>query len=149
MLHAQHWASRPAQPRFVILFRQDSRHALLPVLDARRFPKKCPPQFSMTSKVTYQRLPDATRPVVVLAARQQHLAAQAGSEGLDGGTGQHGLAAAADQGLLHKLRGFRRHDGRLSRQLRGANFERLVALKAKYDPKNLFRLNANVPPKIG
>jgi len=31
----------------------------------------------------------------------------------------------------------------------GANFERLVALKAKYDPQNLFRLNANVPPKIG
>ena len=31
----------------------------------------------------------------------------------------------------------------------GPNFERLVALKAKYDPQNLFRLNANVPPKIG
>lgn len=31
----------------------------------------------------------------------------------------------------------------------GANFERLVALKAKYDPNNLLRLNANVPPKIG
>jgi FAD/FMN-containing dehydrogenase len=31
----------------------------------------------------------------------------------------------------------------------GGNFERLVALKAKYDPTNLFRLNANVPPKIG
>jgi len=30
----------------------------------------------------------------------------------------------------------------------GANFERLVALKAKYDPMNLFRLNANVPPKL-
>jgi len=31
----------------------------------------------------------------------------------------------------------------------GANFERLVALKAKYDPTNQFRLNANVPPKLG
>ncbi len=30
----------------------------------------------------------------------------------------------------------------------GRNFERLVALKAKYDPMNLFRLNANVPPSI-
>jgi FAD/FMN-containing dehydrogenase len=30
----------------------------------------------------------------------------------------------------------------------GPNFERLVALKTKYDPNNLFRLNANVPPKI-
>jgi hypothetical protein len=26
-------------------------------VDARRFPKKCPPQFSMTFKVTYQHLP--------------------------------------------------------------------------------------------
>ena len=28
----------------------------------------------------------------------------------------------------------------------GANYRRLVALKDKYDPTNLFRRNANVPP---
>jgi len=29
----------------------------------------------------------------------------------------------------------------------GANFERLVALKTRVDPDNLFRMNANVAPK--
>ena len=36
-----------------------------------------------------------------------------------------------------------------NRENYGANFERLIGLKAKYDPQNLFRLNANIPPKIG
>lgn len=30
----------------------------------------------------------------------------------------------------------------------GPNYERLVALKNKYDPTNLFRLNANIHPTV-
>ena len=29
----------------------------------------------------------------------------------------------------------------------GPNYDRLVALKNKYDPSNFFRMNHNVPPK--
>jgi len=37
-------------------------------------------------------------------------------------------------------------DGEEVRAAFGARYDRLVALKTKYDPTNLFRLNANVPP---
>ena len=32
------------------------------------------------------------------------------------------------------------------REAYGANYERLVALKKKYDPTNLFRENSNIRP---
>jgi hypothetical protein len=38
-------------------------------------------------------------------------------------------------------------DGGRMKATYGANYDRLVALKTKTDPNNLFRLNANVPPK--
>jgi FAD/FMN-containing dehydrogenase len=31
----------------------------------------------------------------------------------------------------------------------GATWERLRAIKARYDPTNLFRLNQNIPPALG
>jgi len=37
-------------------------------------------------------------------------------------------------------------DGRISRDLWGANYERLVAVKQRYDPDNAFRLNHNIGP---
>ena len=31
----------------------------------------------------------------------------------------------------------------------GANFDRLSAIKRRYDPDNLFRSNRNIPPAAG
>src|SRR5262249_48194893 len=37
-------------------------------------------------------------------------------------------------------------DGRIARGLWGANYERLVGIKRRYDPANTFRLNHNIDP---
>ena len=39
-------------------------------------------------------------------------------------------------------------DGRLARGLWGANYERLVTIKRRYDPDNTFRLNHNINPAL-
>jgi FAD/FMN-containing dehydrogenase len=30
----------------------------------------------------------------------------------------------------------------------GDNYKRLASVKAKYDPRNLFRVNQNIPPTV-
>ena len=47
-----------------------------------------------------------------------------------------GEAGTAEEGMARIKAGY------------GANYERLVALKAKYDPTNLFRHNQNIPPTV-
>ncbi len=39
-----------------------------------------------------------------------------------------------------------RDDAALVRSAFGANYDRLVGVKTKYDPTNFFRLNQNIPP---
>jgi hypothetical protein len=37
-------------------------------------------------------------------------------------------------------------EGRIREAYPGSTFERLAAIKGRYDPTNLFRLNQNIPP---
>jgi Berberine and berberine like len=37
-------------------------------------------------------------------------------------------------------------EGRIREAYPGSTYERLVAIKGRYDPTNLFRLNQNIPP---
>ena len=52
----------------------------------------------------------------------------------------------SDGGVYLNFPGFLEEGEDLMRSGYGDNYERLGALKAKYDPGNLFRLNPNVPP---
>ena len=52
----------------------------------------------------------------------------------------------SDGGLYLNFAGFGEEKEALVRAGYGANYERLAALKAKYDPTNLFRMNQNITP---
>jgi FAD/FMN-containing dehydrogenase len=49
-------------------------------------------------------------------------------------------------GVYLNFPGFLEEGEQLVRQDYGENYERLVEVKSKYDPENLFRLNANIEP---
>jgi FAD/FMN-containing dehydrogenase len=49
-------------------------------------------------------------------------------------------------GMYLNFPGFLEEGERLLRDAYGENYQRLVALKNKYDPTNLFRLNQNIKP---
>ncbi|HEY5538712.1 MAG TPA: FAD-binding oxidoreductase [Thermoplasmata archaeon] len=52
-------------------------------------------------------------------------------------------------GLYLNFPGLGEEGDALVRAAYGANYDRLVALKQKYDPENFFRLNQNINPKSG
>ena len=49
----------------------------------------------------------------------------------------------ADRSYVNNLTA---EDGRMVHQVWGANYERLVTIKRRYDPSNIFRLNHNIDP---
>jgi FAD/FMN-containing dehydrogenase len=59
------------------------------------------------------------------------------------------LRAYSAGGIYLNFPGFLEEGEQLVRESFGENYERLAAVKAAYDPGNLFRLNPNVSPKAG
>src|SRR5581483_3434856 len=61
-----------------------------------------------------------------------------------------GLAAELDDGDPGAYAGFLDDEGeeRVRAAYPGATWERLSAVKARYDPDNVFRLNQNIPPGV-
>ena len=51
-------------------------------------------------------------------------------------------------GVYLNFPGLGEEEEALARAGYGVNFERLAALKARYDPDNLFRMNINIPPAV-
>lgn len=61
--------------------------------------------------------------------------------------GPNTWTASSTGGLYLNFPGLGEEKDELVRAGYGVNYERLTALKAKYDPANLFRMNLNIPPK--
>jgi FAD/FMN-containing dehydrogenase len=57
------------------------------------------------------------------------------------------LRSFSDGGIYLNFPGFLEEGEQLAREGYGENYERLAEVKAKYDPTNVLRLNANVEPK--
>jgi FAD/FMN-containing dehydrogenase len=57
------------------------------------------------------------------------------------------MHSLSDGGIYLNFPGFLEEGDQLLREGYGQNYERLVDVKTKYDPTNLFRLNANIEPK--
>jgi hypothetical protein len=62
-----------------------------------------------------------------------------------------GFAAALRQGDTGAYVNFLADEGaaRIRAAYPGATWDRLAAIKGRYDPTNLFRLNQNIPPSEG
>jgi FAD/FMN-containing dehydrogenase len=60
------------------------------------------------------------------------------------------FAAALQQGATGAYVNFLGDEGaeRVRDAYPGATWDRLAAIKARYDPTNLFRLNQNIPPAV-
>lgn len=54
----------------------------------------------------------------------------------------------ASEGIYMNFPGLNKEGHQMVQASHGANYERLVAVKNKYDPENLFRLNQNIKPMV-
>ena len=54
----------------------------------------------------------------------------------------------SDSSRYFNFPGFHEEGDAVMRRTFGEKYDRLVALKTKFDPTNLFRLNSNIKPRV-